>query len=152
MPSTPLQPRPTTFVLSPRLSTHADVDLTLATETLQYTGSFKFRGALNTVAQSSAPHLIAASSGNFGQALAFACQLLGKRCTIVMPHDAAAVKVDAVRGYGAAVDLVDTRVKPRATRLAELLAAFPDAVVAPPSDGEPMLAGNESLGAEILAH
>jgi threonine dehydratase len=152
MSSTPLQPRPTTFVMSPRLSAHASVDLTIATETLQYTGSFKFRGALNTVAQSSASHLIAASSGNFGQALAFACQLLGKRCTIVMPHDAAAVKVDAVRGYGATVDLVNTRAKSRAARLAELLAEFPDAVVAQPSDGEPMLAGNESLGAEILAH
>jgi threonine dehydratase len=152
MPSTPLQPRPTTFVTSPRLSAHAGVDLTIATETLQYTGSFKFRGALNTVAHSSASHLIAASSGNFGQALAFACQLLGKRCTIVMPHDAAAVKVEAVRGYGATVDLVNTRVTPRAARLAELLAEFPDAAVAQPSDGEPMLAGNESLGAEILAH
>jgi threonine dehydratase len=151
MPSIPMQPRPTTFVTSPRLSTVAGVDLTVATETLQYTGSFKFRGALNTVAQSSASHLIAASSGNFGQALAFACQLLGKRCTIVMPHDAAAVKVEAVRGYGATVDLVNTRMKPRAARLAELLAELPGAVIAHPSDGEPMLAGNESLGAEIFA-
>lgn len=152
MPSTPLQPRPTTFVLSPQLSAHAGIDVTIASETLQYTGSFKFRGALNTAAQSSASHLIAASSGNFGQALAFACRLLGKRCTIVMPHDSAAVKMDAVRGYGATVDPVDTRVKSRAARLAELQAEFPDAEVAFPSDGEPMLAGNESLGAEILAH
>lgn len=152
MPSTPLRPRPTTFVVSPRLNSRTGLDLTLASETLQYTGSFKFRGALNVAAQTSAPHLIAASSGNFGQALAFACQLHGKRCTVVMPHDSAAVKVDAVRAYGGLVDFVDTRVKPRAARVAELLAESPGAAVAHPSDGEPMLAGNETLGAEVFAY
>jgi threonine dehydratase len=152
MPSVILKPRPTTFVVAPRLDTRAGLALTIASETLQYTGSFKFRGALNTAAQTAAPHLIAASSGNFGQALAFACQLHGKRCTIVMPHDSPAVKVDAVRAYGATVDFVDTRLKPRSVRVAELVAEFPDASVAHPSDGELMLAGNETLGAEIFAH
>jgi threonine dehydratase len=147
-----VRPRPTIFITSPRLNAKTGLDLTLASETLQYTGSFKFRGAFNTAAHTAAPHLIAASSGNFGQALAFACQLHGKRCTIVMPHDSAAVKVEAVRDYGAAVDFIDTKVTPRARRVAELLAQYPDAVEAHPSDGELMLAGNESLGAEILAH
>ena len=152
MSSTSLRPRPTTFVTAPRLNSHTGLDITLASETLQYTGSFKFRGAFNTAAQRPAAHLITASSGNFGQALAFACQLHGKRCTVVMPHDSPAVKVDAVRGYGATVDPVDTRVKSRAQRVAELLAAFPDAAAAYPSDGEPMLSGNETLGAEIFAY
>jgi threonine dehydratase len=147
-----LEPRPTTFVTSPRLSSLLGVDLTLASEAFQYTGSFKFRGALRTAQQSPAPHLIAASSGNFGQALAFACQLTGKRCTIVMPHDSPGVKVEAVRAHGAEVGFVDTRVTTRADRVAELLAEHPQAVQAYPSDGEAMLAGNETLGAEILAH
>jgi threonine dehydratase len=131
---------------------HAGLDITLASEAFQYTGSFKFRGALLTARHAAAPHLIAASSGNFGQALAFACQLAGKRCTIVMPHDSSAVKVEAVRGYGATVDFIETKVKPRATRIAELLAEHPDAVEAHPSDGEPMHVGNETLGVEILVH
>lgn len=152
MPSASVRPRPALFVTSAALNAHSGLDLTFASETLQHTGSFKFRGAYNTAAQTSASHLIATSSGNFGQALAFACRLHGKRCTVVMPQDSPAVKVDAVRAHGAHVELVDTRVKPRAARLAELLAEFPDAAAAHPSDGEPMLAGNETLGAEILRH
>ena len=128
------------------------MDVTLASESLQHTGSFKFRGAFNTAAQSSASHIIGVSSGNFGQALALACRLHGKRCTIVLPHHTAAVKAEAIRAYGADIDVVDTRVTPRLTRLAELVAKFPGSVAAYPSDGEPMLAGNESLGIEILSH
>lgn len=147
-----LTPRATTFVTSPRLNEQLGVDVTFASETLQYTGSFKFRGAFNVARRTPNPHIIAASSGNFGQALAFACRLHGKRCTIVMPHDAAQVKVEAVRAYGAEVDFVDTKLKPRAARVAELLVMHPDAAQALPSDGELMLSGNETLGAEILTH
>jgi threonine dehydratase len=147
-----LVPRPTLFITSPRLNRHVGLDLTLASETLQHTGSFKFRAAFNNAAQRKAGHLIAVSSGNFGQALAYACQLHGKRCTVIMPHDASPTKVRAVRAYGAEVDLVDTRAKARLERLRELLTAFPDAEAAYPSDGEPTLAGAETLGEEILAH
>ena len=51
------------------------------------------------------PSVVTASSGNFGQALAYACKLVRKRCTVVMPADSAKVKVDAVREYGATVIL-----------------------------------------------
>jgi threonine dehydratase len=145
-------PRATTFIASPRLNAFLGVDITLASETLQYTGSFKFRGAFNVARHTPHAHIIAASSGNFGQALAFACRLHGKRCTIVMPHDSAKVKVEAVRAYGAEVEFVDTTVTPRAARVAELLAAHPGAVQAHPSDGELMLSGNETLGIEVLSH
>lgn len=145
-------PRPVTFVTSPRLSELAGVDLVLASETLQHTGSFKFRAGLANASQAESDHLIAASSGNFGQALAFACRLLGKRCTIVMHRDSQVFKIDAIRGYGAEVELVDPQTKPRAVRLAELLAEHPGAVAAYPSDGEPTLRGNESLGVEVLEH
>ena len=80
----------------------------LATETFQRTGSFKFRAAFNVAANVPHPHVITASSGNFGQAMAYACKLFGKRCTIVMPANSARVKVDAVLSYGGRVDLVDT--------------------------------------------
>jgi threonine dehydratase len=145
-------PRPVTFVSSLRLAEYIGIDLTLASETFQYTGSFKFRAAFNHASQSPATHLVAVSSGNFGQAMAYACRLHGKRCTVVMPHDSATIKVDAVRGHGADVDLVDTRTTPRLVRLAEVLAEHPGAEVAYPSDGERTLAAYESLGLEIMKH
>ena len=101
--------RPTTIVESPRLSKALGIDVFLATETFQHTGSFKFRAAYSVA--SGVPHrlLIAASSGNFGQALAYACSLLQKSSIIVMPTTSAKVKVDAVRSYGGQVEFVDVR-------------------------------------------
>jgi threonine dehydratase len=86
-------------------------------ETFQHTGSFKFRAAYNVA--SNVPHelLITASSGNFGQALAHACQLHGKKCIVVMPETSAQVKIQAVREYGGKVDLIDTRKVSRSARV-----------------------------------
>ncbi|TMC94567.1 MAG: pyridoxal-phosphate dependent enzyme [Chloroflexi bacterium] len=86
-----------TFILpSTALSDQLGCELTIASETFQYTGSFKFRAAYNLL--SSIPHrqVIAASSGNFGQAVAFASKLLGKQCIVTMPKTSARVKVEAV--------------------------------------------------------
>src|SRR5260370_37649860 len=103
----PNQPfRPTTIVEAPRLSSRLGVNLTIATETFQLTGSFKFRAAYNLAANVSERKIITASSGNFGQAMAYACSLLGKSCTIVMPDTSARVKIDAVREFGGNVDLI----------------------------------------------
>jgi threonine dehydratase len=144
-------PRPTTIVEAPRLAVHLGVDLFLATETFQRTGSFKFRAAHNVVANIPHPHVIAASSGNFGQAMAYACKLFGKRCTIVMPANAARVKVDAVLSYGGRVDLVDTSKVKRAARVAQLAAEHPDAYIASAYDDPFVIAGNSSLGDELAA-
>ena len=143
--------RPTTFIESPRLSKRLGLDLLIASETLQVTGSFKFRAAYNLA--SNVPHdeIITASSGNFGQALAMACSMLGKRCTVVMPSMAARVKIDAVREYGAEVDLTDVRIKGRNERLAELASEKPEAYVASPYDDRLVIEGNASLGREICA-
>jgi threonine dehydratase len=144
-------PRPTTIIDAPRLAAHLGVDLFLATETFQRTGSFKFRAAFNVAANVPHPHIIAASSGNFGQAMAYACKLFGKRCTVVMPANSARVKVDAVLSYGGRVDLVDTTKVKRAARIAQLAAEHPDAYVASAYDDPYVIAGNSSLGDEISA-
>src|SRR5437660_8743454 len=47
--------------------------------------------------------IVTASSGNYGQAVAYACKLLGKQCTVVMPSTSAQVKIDAVQSYGGIV-------------------------------------------------
>ena len=122
--------RSTTFIESAKLQDHLGLDLTIASETFQHTGSFKFRAAYNLALNVEQDEILTASSGNFGQALAYACKLLGKRCTVVMPAISARVKIDAVRGYGATVDLVDTTKVGRNERVAQLAAEMPDAYFA----------------------
>jgi threonine dehydratase len=146
-----LAPRATTLVEAPRLSKRLGAAVTLATETFQFTGSFKFRAASYVVAHVPNPSIVTASSGNFGQAMAYACQLAGKRCTVVMPANSVRVKVEAVRGFGATVDLVDTTKVARAQRVAELAAKDPDAYVASAYDDPLVIAGNASLGRELAS-
>ena len=143
--------RPTTIIEAPRLASRLGATVTLATETFQCTGSFKFRAAYNVASQVPQKMIIAASSGNFGQAMAYACSLLGKSCTIVMPVTSAKVKVEAVREYGGNVDLVDVRVKSRAERVRELSELHPEAYIASAYDDPLVIAGNASLGMEIAA-
>lgn len=147
----PHSPRPTTIVDAPRLSRRLGVDLVLASETLQYTGSFKFRAAYNVASKVNQSHIITASSGNFGQAIAYACSLFNKRSTVVMPSTAPKIKVDAVREYGAEVDLVDVSKKSRLERLGELAKQYPEAYVASPYDDHLVIEGNSSLADELFA-
>lgn len=146
----PTPPRPTTIIDAPRLSKKLGVDLVLASETLQYTGSFKFRAAYNVALNVKQSHIITASSGNFGQAIAYACALFGKRCTVVMPRVAPRIKVDAVREYGAEVDLIDVSKKSRLERISELADKFPEAYVASPYDDPFVIAGNSTLATELF--
>jgi threonine dehydratase len=141
--------RPTTFLSSVRLNRCLGLDILLASETFQHTGNFKFRGAWHMASNVPHHHLLTSSSGNFGQALAFACQELNKRCTVVMPDDSVTVKVEAVREFGAEVELVDVRKITRDARVAELARQYPDAYVANGFDDELMIAGNSTLGREL---
>ena len=71
--------RPTTFIESKPLSKNLGADITIASETFQHTGSFKFRAAYNVALNIENDEILTASSGNFGQAIAYACQRLGGR-------------------------------------------------------------------------
>lgn len=143
--------RPTTIIEAPRLSKRLGARVVIASETFQLTGSFKFRAAYNVALNVPHAHIIAASSGNFGQALAYACQLTGKRCTVVMPADSAKVKVESVRDYGATVDLIDVREIGRSERVRQLAGAIGEAYIASPYDDPLVIDGNASLGDELLA-
>jgi len=144
--------RPTTILPCPcpALATQFALDITLASETFQYTGSFKFRAAYNLL--SSVPHkrVVTASSGNFGQAIAYASKLLAKTCTIVMPTTSAQVKVAAVQSFGGIVDLIDVQQISRTERVGQLLQEQPDAFQAQAYDDYRVVAGNSTLGKEIL--
>lgn len=141
--------RPTTIIEAARLSKHLGVNLTVASESFQHTGSFKLRAAYNLASQVPHPHIIAASSGNFGQAMAYACQLLGKVCTVVMPDTSAQVKIEAVREYGGQVDLVNVAVVSRQDRVAQIAHEHPEAFVASAYDDPLVIEGNASLGVEL---
>jgi threonine dehydratase len=141
--------RPTTLIEAPRLAKRLGVSLTVASETFQYTGSFKFRAAYNVASQVPQHRVIAASSGNFGQAMAYACQLLGKSCRVVMPASSAQVKIEAVREFGGSVDLIDVRTTSRQARVSELARQDPEAYVASAYDDPLVIDGNASLGEEL---
>lgn len=141
--------RPTTFINTEKLASFLGIDLTIATETFQHTGSFKFRAAYNVALNVENEHIITASSGNFGQALALACKILGKRCHVVMPETSAKVKVEAVRNYGATADLIDVKKIGREERVNQLMDEFPEAYKASAYDDLLVIEGNSSLGLEI---
>lgn len=143
--------RPTTFLRPRKLRDSLGLDLTIASETFQHTGSFKFRAAYNVASSVNHEHLIAASSGNFGQALAYACKLLGKQCHVVMPENSARVKIDDVLSYGAVADLIDVSKIGREERVLQLMNDFPDAYQASAYDDPLVIDGNSTLGDEIAA-
>jgi len=143
--------RPTTFIESEKLKTFFNLDLTIASETFQHTGSFKFRAAYNLALNVPNIAILTASSGNFGQALAYACRLTNKKCTVVMPETSAKVKIEAVKNYGATVDLIDTKTVGRGERVAQLAAAMPDVYVASAYDDLLVIDGNSTLGDELSA-
>ena len=141
--------RPTTFIESSKLRDFLGLNITLASETFQHTGSFKFRAAYNLAFNVPNNSILTASSGNFGQALAYACKLLGKKCTVVMPETSARVKIEAVRSFGATVDLVDVKKVGRNERVAQLAAEMPDAYYASAYDDKFVIEGNATVGDEL---
>ncbi|MGC8667660.1 MAG: threonine ammonia-lyase [Chthonomonadales bacterium] len=143
--------RPTVLVEADRLCERLGLAVTLAVEVFQPTGSFKIRAAYHLAQNVPHRRIITASSGNFGQALAYACRLLGKECTVVMPAESSAVKIAAVRSYGGTVELIDVAQVSRTQRVAELAAQDPNAYAASAYDDPLVIQGNSSLGRELAA-
>lgn len=120
-------------------------------ENLQKVGAFKARGATNAVHAASeetrARGVATHSSGNHGQALAYAAATMGVPCTVVMPDHAARVKVDAVRGYGA--DIVFCPQAERETTLAQVVADS-GAIPIHPFDHPHVVAGQGTAALELI--
>jgi threonine dehydratase len=139
-------------VRTPLLPWPAGDGLLLKPENLQPVGAFKIRGAQHAVARLPAGHraagVVTHSSGNHGQALAYAARAFGVPCVVVMPDAAPGVKVAAVRALGAEVVLVPPA--RRAARMAELVAERGLCPV-PPYDHRDVIAGQGTVGLEILA-
>ena len=122
-------------------------------ENLQVAGAFKIRGASNMLLQLDGRSLrrgvITYSSGNHGQALACAARERGTTALVVMPTTAPAVKVDAARAYGAEVVFAGTTTSERKAE-AERLAAERKLVMVPPFDHRAIIAGQGTIGLEII--
>jgi len=142
---TPLYPSETFSRLSGR-------PVLLKAENLQRTGSFKIRGAFNTIStlgeNERVAGVVAASAGNHGQAVAWAAREAGIRATIFMPQDAPMAKVEATRSYGGETVLTgegfDEAVAAAAAHVeatgATLVHAFED---------ERVIAGQGTIGLEL---
>jgi threonine dehydratase len=124
----------------------------LKLETLQHTGSFKFRGAWNRLAQLDAAQrragVVAFSSGNHAQGVAAAALRLGIRAAIVMPADAPRVKLQNTRDLGAEIVEYD-RLRESREQIAAQLATERGATLVPSFDDPDIIAGQGTAGLEI---
>lgn len=138
---TPLVPFP---LIEPRLL--------LKAESLQPVGSFKLRGAYAAISALSAGDrrrgVVAHSSGNHAQAVAYAAGLLGVSATVVIPANAPSVKAAAARAFGAEVVVCEPGLAARVAVTGELVARHGYAVI-PPFDDRMVIAGQGTIGLEI---
>jgi threonine dehydratase len=122
-------------------------------ECFQRGGAFKFRGAYNKIASlddaARSRGVLAYSSGNHAQAVAIAARLLGTHATILMPEDAPTAKVDATRGYGAAIVTYDRWTESRED-LGSTLAAEGGLELVRPYDDPLVMAGAGTTALELL--
>ncbi|MFW5927312.1 MAG: pyridoxal-phosphate dependent enzyme [Wenzhouxiangella sp.] len=122
-------------------------------ENFQRVGAFKFRGAFNAIAalerRRADNGIVTHSSGNHGQAVALASRLHGYRATVVMPEDAARIKVEAVREYGADVVFCEPSNAARAATVAGLIERR-GCIEIPPYDHPDIIAGQGTAARELL--
>jgi threonine dehydratase len=143
----------TPLIASPALDALTGARVFLKAETLQRTGSFKFRGAYNKLAaippDRRAGGVVAFSSGNHAQGVAAAARLLGMPAVIVMPSDAPQGKRARTAALGAEVVLFD-RAHDDREAIARDIAVKRNAVLVPPYDDPLVIAGQGTVGREII--
>ena len=143
----------TPLINAPVLDDRLNARVFLKAETLQRTGSFKFRGAYNKISsippEKRAGGVVAYSSGNHAQGVAAAAKLCGMRATIVMPADAPAAKRERTRALGAEIVPYDRETEDRAA-IAEGIARERGATLVPPYDDPLIIAGQGTAGREIM--
>ena len=145
--------RETPLERAPKLSSRLGCEVWLKREDLQPVFSFKLRGAYNKLAsltpEERARGVIASSAGNHAQGVALAARRLAVQALIVMPETAPRIKVDAVERLGAEVLLAGASYD-EAKEKAEVLAAARGMVLIPPYDDEHVIAGQGTVGMEIV--
>jgi threonine dehydratase len=144
----------TPLIYSPTFSTMSGARVYLKLESMQKAGSFKVRGATNRILSArntiGPAGVIAASAGNHAQGVAVAAGTAGVPATIVMPEWTSLSKQEASRGYGARVILAGTSLEESIARAKEM-AAKEEMVFIHPYDDPAVIAGQGTIGLEILA-
>jgi len=139
---------------APDLSERVGVPVALKCELLQPIGAFKIRGAYHAlvrlVGRGGAHGVVTASSGNHGQALAFAARQFGLRAVVVMPESTPGVKVEGVRRHGGEVVLAGATRSAEQGARAEAIARDEGLALIPPFDHPDVIAGQGTIGLEIL--
>jgi threonine dehydratase len=145
--------RATPIYRSETLSRRAGRVVQLKAENLQRTGSFKIRGAVNTIGalndDERVAGVVAASAGNHGQAVAWAAREAGIEATVYMPADSPMAKVDATRNYGARVELTGASFDESLVAAQEHVAAS-GATFLHAFEDERVIAGQGTVGLEIV--
>ena len=140
-------------VRTPLLRLPLEGDVLVKPESLQRTGSFKFRGAFNALSstprQRIAAGVVADSSGNHGQGVAAAAALLGVPATIVMPENAAPVKVERTAAWGAEIVRCGSSSEER-QQVAATIRDERGLEYVPPFDDPRIIAGQGTAGLELL--
>ena len=126
----------------------------LKMESAQPIGAYKVRGAYTAIARldpaARARGVVTSSSGNHGQAVAWAARAFGVRAVVVMPGSAPKVKVAGVRSWGGEVVVAGATRSPEQTARMEQLGRDEGLAVIPPFDHEDVVAGQGTVGLEIL--
>jgi threonine dehydratase len=141
----------TPVVSSSALDGELGLSLFFKCENLQKVGAFKARGATNAVLslpeEAARRGVVTHSSGNHGQALAYAASVRGIPCTVVMPDDAPAIKTEAVRGYGAEIVLCK---RPERESTCTRLVAERGLALIHPYEEPAVIAGQGTAALELL--
>lgn len=142
----------TPILKSESLSKECGNHIFLKSEHLQKTGSFKIRGASNKVIhaiENGAKYVTTASSGNHGQAVAYVANKFDVPATIVVPENVSLCKVNAIQAYKGTVEMCGTTSGERLPR-AQAIAQQENGVYIPPYDDPLIMAGQGTIGLEIL--
>ena len=138
----------------PALADQAGVSVSLKCEQLQPVGAFKIRGAYNAISRlaqnGGARGVVTQSSGNHGQAVAYAARAFGLRAVVVMPGSTPQIKLDGVRRYGGEVVLAGAVRSPEQLQRAEAIARDEGLAMISPFDHPDVVAGQGTCGLEIL--
>ena len=143
----------TPVLTSTQLNTLTNTNLYFKCENFQKMGAFKMRGATNAILQLSEKDrkkgVVTHSSGNFAQAVALAAKSLGVSATIVMPSNAPAVKIDAVKGYGGKVVLCPPTNEDR-QKTADAIVSETGATFLHPSNDLEVILGQGTAALELI--
>lgn len=142
----------TPVLSSPVLDDIAGANLFVKAESLQLTGSFKIRGAINKILsldeRSRRAGVVAFSSGNHGQGIAAAARIVGCPAVIVLPGSAARIKIDNCRWWGAETVFYDPASEDRA-EISRDIAESRGMTLVPPFDDLDVMAGQGTVGLEL---